>query len=147
MREKLRVEEMENQNDNKSSKNNADVNKLLFPPMSQVGAKGKPRGAPPQPNYLPGDKLENTFGEMGRVICPRGFHYKAQGTFGHAACKFNSEGCKKYDKVAGNCRVCELFYEMATDPFNKNKYCTLGTFWTILVYSAVIFGVVLGFCR
>lgn len=116
--------------------------------MSQVGATGQYRGAPPQPNYLPGGRLENPYGEMGRVICPRGFHYKPQGTFGHAACKFNSSGCKKYDKVAGNCRECEMFYGIATDPFNKTKYCTLGTFWTILMYSAVIIVIALHcFCE
>jgi hypothetical protein len=139
LRQKLDQEKKENKADNKRSpNNNTDVNKFLFPPInSQRTTVGASPTSSPEPNYLPGGKLQNTFGEMGKVICPRGFHYKPEGTFGHAACKFNSSGCEKYDKVNGNCQKCGIFYGLATDPFNRTKYCTLGTFWTILMYSGV----------
>ena len=151
LQDKLKREKLENKKQTRRNKNKMEVNKLLFPPITENPVIGsgnqQPKVAAPQPHYSKSGKLENGFGEMGRVICPRGFHYKPQGTFGHASCVFNSSGCaaRKYDKVNGNCLECEMFYSMNTDLFNKTKYCSLGTFWTILMYGTVLL-IFLGQC-
>ena len=80
----------------------------------------------------------NSFGGIGRVICPRGFHYEQTGIFSHGACKFNSSGCNVYDMEAGSCKACSFFYELVGDRFNNTKFCTLGTFWTMLEYGMII---------